>query len=139
MWYQLSRIINLDEIESISGWLFRVARNKITDFYRKPSEDLYDDSLFTGDTGAELKDILLGTSLSPEEEFFKEIFWQALSEALDELPAAQRDAYVRNELEGLTLREIAQQSGDNIKTIISRKQYAVKHLRKRLQALYDDL
>jgi len=139
VWYQFSRIINLDEIESISGWLFRVARNKITDQYRKSSEDLYEYSLFDDETGAELKDILLGTSLSPEDEFFKEIFWQELTDALDELPAAQRNAYVRNELEGLTLREIAEETGESIKTIISRKQYAVKHLRKRMQALYDDL
>ena len=139
VWYQFSRIINLDEIESISGWLFSVARNKITDLYRKPAEDLYEDSLFDHLAGEEMKDILLSTSTSPEDEFFKDLFWQTLSDALDELPAAQRNVFVLNELEGLTLREIAGQSGESIKTIISRKRYAVMHLRKRMQALYDDL
>ena len=139
VWYQFSRIINLDEIESISGWLFSVARNKITDRYRKPTEDLYEDSLFDHQDGAEIRDILLSTSASPEDAFFKELFWQTLSDALDELPAAQRNVYVQNELEGLTLREIAEQSGENIKTIISRKRYAVSHLRRRMQSLYDDL
>ena len=139
VWYQLSRIINLDEIESISGWLYRVARNKITDRYRKQSDTLYEDMLFGEEGGDELKNILFGAPDSLEDELFKEIFWQELTDALDELPEAQRNTYIWNELEGMTLREIAEKSNENIKTIISRKQYAVQHLRKRLQGLYDDL
>ncbi|MGI9543041.1 MAG: RNA polymerase sigma factor [Cyclobacteriaceae bacterium] len=139
VWYQFSRIINLDEVESISGWLFRVARNKITDRYRKQSDDLYEDLLFGDSEGAVLREILFSTADTPEDAFFKELFWEELTAALDELPEAQRNAYVWNELEGMTLREIAEKSNESIKTIISRKQYAIKHLRKRLQALYDDL
>ena len=139
VWYQLSRLINLDDLESISGWLFRVARNQIIDRYRKTSDELYEDMLFEDEQGAEFKDILLGAALTPEDDLFKEIFWQELNNALQELPPAQREAFELHELQGYSLKEIAARSNENIKTIISRKQYAVKHLRKRLQELYNDL
>ena len=98
------------------------------------------DLVFEGDEGdLSLKDILLGSSGDPEDEFFKDIFWEELLHALDDLPEAQRNAFVWNELEDMTLQEIADKSGENLKTIISRKRYAVKHLRERLQSLHDDL
>jgi len=139
VWFQLSRLVDLDELQSISGWLFRVARNQIIDRYRKTSPALFEDMLFDDELGAEFRDILLGTTQSPEDALFKEVFWQEFNAALSELPDNQQQAFIQNEMEGKTLREIAEESGENIKTIISRKQYAVKHLRKRLQALYDDL
>ena len=139
VWYRLSRLIDLDDLENISGWLFQVARNQIIDRYRKSTDELYEDMLFEDQQGAEFKDILLGASLTPEDELFKEIFWQELNNALQELPAAQREAFELHELEGYSLKEIAARNNENIKTIISRKQYAVKHLRKRLKELYDDL
>jgi RNA polymerase sigma factor (sigma-70 family) len=87
-----------------------------------------------------VKDILLADdSNSPELGVFKEMFWNELMKALDELPEKQKRVYIQNELEDKTLQEIADEEGENIKTIISRKSYAVKHLRKRLQSLYDDL
>nr|WP_262919567.1 sigma-70 family RNA polymerase sigma factor [Niabella hibiscisoli] len=76
---------------------------------------------------------------NPELEDFKELFWESLFEALEELPVAQREAFVLNELEDMTLQEIADKSGESIKTVISRKRYAVQHLRKRLQYLYNEL
>ena len=139
VWYQLSRLINLDDLESVSGWLFRVARNQIIDRYRKSTDELYEDMLFEDEQGAEFKDILLGAAKTPEDDLFKEIFWQELNSALQELPPAQREAFELHELQGYSLKEIAARNNENIKTIISRKQYAVKHLRKRLQELYDDL
>ena len=69
---------------------------------------------------------------------FRQLFWEALEKALDELPEKQRNAFVWNELDGETLQQIADRTGDNLKTIISRKRYAVQHLRKRLQTLYDE-
>ena len=139
VWYQLSRVVDLDEIENISGWLVQVARNNITDRYRKEKNLLLDDMVFEDEEGSvSLKDILSGYG-GPEDEFFKEIFWEELLRALDELPEAQRNAFIWNELEDMTLREISEKTGESIKTIISRKGYAVKHLRNRLQTLYDEL
>jgi RNA polymerase sigma factor (sigma-70 family) len=85
-----------------------------------------------------LKEMLLADPADPETEYFREVFWQALFAALEELPENQRQVFVWNELEEMTLQEIADKTGQNLKTIISRKGYAVKHLRKRLEALYRD-
>ena len=79
------------------------------------------------------------TSATPEDNFFKELFWEELLSALNELPENQRNVFIWNELEDLTLQEIANKTNENLKTIISRKGYAVKHLRKRLQNLYNEL
>lgn len=140
VWVQLSRLSNLEEVESISAWLYQVARNRITDTYRKKNTESLDDLAFEDEDGnLDFKEILLSDSQSPEDAFFKEIFWDALMQALDELPENQRQVFVWNELEDLTLQEIADKTNENLKTIISRKRYAVQHLRQRLQALYDEL
>ena len=76
---------------------------------------------------------------SPEMDMFKELFWEELMDALEELPSNQRDVFIWNELEDMTLQEIADKTGENLKTIISRKGYAVKQLRSRLEYLYDDM
>lgn len=141
VWQQLSSVVNLDEIEQMSGWLHTVARNKITDRQRKKSPIRLDDlSYESEDRAFDFGEILLADSSGdPESEYLREIFWQELFAALDELPTAQREVFVWNELENLTLQQIADKTGQNLKTIISRKGYAVKHLRKRLQTLYDEL
>jgi RNA polymerase sigma factor (sigma-70 family) len=141
VWQQLSSVVNLDEIEQMRGWLHTVARNKIIDRKRKNAPELLDDFSYENDDGAfNLKGILLADSSGdPEAEYMRELFWQELFNALDELPPAQRDVFVWNELEDLTLQQIADNTGQNLKTVISRKGYAVKHLRKRLQALYNDI
>lgn len=138
VWYQFSRLINLDEIESITGWLYRVARNRITDFYRKSSEDSYDDWL-EDEEGVGWREILFGEPENASEELFKELFWEELMSALDELPENQREVFMKTEIEGKKLREVAEEEGESIKTITSRKGYAVKHLRTRLKKLYDEL
>lgn len=129
VWFQLSRIINLDEIENINAWLHRVARNKITDNYRKSASQATEE--------LEDLDLLIHEGL-PDDEMFKELFWDELFSALDELPEKQRVVFLKNELEDRTLQEIADESGENLKTIISRKRYAVQHLRQKLQRLYDE-
>lgn len=140
VWYQLSRVVDLDAIESISGWLFQVARNRITDSYRKKKEDPLTDWETTDEEGdVSFREILLSDPKTPEDQFFKEIFWEELMAALDELPENQRSVFIQNELDDKTLQEIADESGENLKTIISRKRYAIQHLRKRLQSLYDEL
>jgi RNA polymerase sigma factor (sigma-70 family) len=140
VWYQLSNIIDLDSIDHMSGWLFRVARNKITDNYRKKKPETLED-YYMGEEGEDfnIQDILASDDPSAEEQSLRDMFWEELFLALDELPENQRQVYIWNELEDMTLREIADQTGENLKTIISRKRYAVQHLRKKLEDLYNDI
>lgn len=141
VWYQLSRLTDIEEIENMSGWLYRVARNRITDSHRKnvptPSGN------FQNDDDEEVhffKNVLLADdSDHPEIGLFKEQFWNELMRALGELPEKQRHVFVQNEIENKTLQEIADESEENIKTIISRKRYAVNYLRQELAYLYDEL
>jgi RNA polymerase sigma factor (sigma-70 family) len=140
VWYQLSNVSAIDSIEQVSGWLYAVARNKITDRYRKQKPELLDDLGYEDEDGElHLPDLLLSSDSDPETEHLRGVFWDALFAALEELPDKQRTVFIQNELEDKTLQEIADARGENLKTIISRKRYAVQHLRSRLQYLYDDL
>lgn len=141
VWYQFSRLSNLDELENVSAWLYRVAQNRVTDNYRKKKTENLEDYTYENDENEiSFKEILLlDENASPELALFKEEFWSELMQALDELPENQKEVFLLNEIEDFTLQEIADQKGENLKTIISRKGYAVKHLRKRLQHLYNEL
>ncbi len=139
VWYQLSALGDIETIESVSGWLYRVAKNKITDrFRKKKNESLEDFTLISEDGALDFKDILLTESKTPEDEFMKKLFWDELMTALEELPEKQREVFVMNELEDMSLQSIADLKNENIKTIISRKGYAVKALREKLNTLYND-
>jgi RNA polymerase sigma factor (sigma-70 family) len=141
VWMQLSNLGNIGDLENVSAWLYEVARNKITDKSRKKinlslEEFVYEDE----EGGFNFKEILLlDDTNNPELAFFKEMFWKEFQTALDELPENQREVFLLNEMEDMTLREIAEQKGENLKTIISRKGYAVKHLRNKLNYLYEEL
>jgi len=140
VWFQFSNFSGLESLENISAWLFRVARNRITDLYRKKKTNSLEDFSFVNQDGeTSFRSILLAVETEPELHQFKHIFWEQLMEALNELPEKQREVFVQNELENKTLQEIANQSGENLKTIISRKGYAIKHLRTKLSSLYDEL
>jgi RNA polymerase sigma factor (sigma-70 family) len=140
VWFQLSHSVEPDEIEQMSGWLFHVARNKIIDKHRKKTTASLDDYIYENEDGEFcLRDILLTDGNNPETEYLKEVFWQELLAALEELPVNQREVFIWNELEDMTLQEIADQTGEKLKTIISRKGYAVKHLREKLESLYLEL
>ena len=141
VWYQLSNLTNIDALENTGAWLYSVSRNKITDFYRKKKTDNLEDYAYENEEGDFLiKNALLSDdSNDPELAMFKELFWDELRLALDELPENQRYVFIQNEMEDKTLQEIADESGENLKTIISRKGYAVKHLRKKLFSLYNEL
>jgi len=141
VWYQLSNISNISEIENLSAWLYRVARNKVTDKYRKKSNESLEDYMNEDEEGGfHFKEmLLLDESQHPDLAAFKEVFWTELMLALDELPENQREVFVLNEIEDMTLQEIADKQGENLKTVISRKGYATKHLRKKLSYLYNEL
>ncbi|WP_282635576.1 RNA polymerase sigma factor [Sphingobacterium thalpophilum] len=143
VWYQLSRLTNMDELENASAWLYAVTRNKITDSYRKKKSESLDE-LLEGDEEGEsafpVRQFLLADdSNNAELKLFKDIFWDELMKALEELPEKQRRVFILNEMEEKTLQEIADMENENLKTIISRKGYAVKHLRLRLRSLYEEL
>lgn len=139
VWFQYSNLDEVDAIESVSGWLYRVAKNKITDRFRKKKPERLEDFSYENEEGElNFKEILLSETHAPEDAFFKKLFWEELMNALEELPEKQRHVFVENELEDKSLQDIADAEGENIKTIISRKGYAVKFLRERLTNLYND-
>lgn len=133
---------NTEPIEQASSWLFRVARNKITDNYRKQKLPLADDIL-GGETNDEetfdWKELIAGDNQNPETSFLRNIFWEELQLALDELPVEQREVFIQHEIEGQGFQDIENATGINIATLISRKRYAVLHLRERLAVLKEEL
>ena len=141
VWYQFSNLTNINALENASAWLYAVSRNKITDFYRKKKTDHLEDYMYENEEGDfSLKDLLVSdNSNNPEISMFNDILWENLLDALEELPENQRQVFILNELEDKTLQEIADDTSENIKTIISRKGYAVKHLRNKLRPLYNEL
>ena len=133
---------NTEPIEQVSGWLYKVARNKITDSYRKKKLPLADDVFINWQNEEELfdwKEFLLADDGNPETEYLRSLFWEALQQALEELPAEQRNVFIQNEMEGIPFKDIEQQTGVSVATLISRKRYAVLHLRDRLRVLKDEL
>ncbi|UOE46963.1 RNA polymerase sigma factor [Mucilaginibacter sp. SMC90] len=143
VWYQFSAVINSEPIEQTSAWLYRVARNKITDKHKKKTETLLDDMLADGedydDEAPDFKAILLTEATTPETEYLRNLFWEQLFFALDELPEEQKQVFVWHELEDIPFEEIAKRTGLNTNTLVSRKRYAVVHLRKRLAQLYKEI
>lgn len=139
VWYRFTSVVDTEPIEQASAWLFRVARNRITDRYRKKKEESLEDFAYEDEEGNTFfKELLFQTEEDAYSEEFREIFWEALFSALDELPENQKNVFVWNEMEDETFQDISDRTGINIKTLISRKRYAVQHLRKRLQNLHDE-
>ena len=133
---------NAEPIEQASSWLFRVARNKIIDNYRKQKLPLADDVFPGGDDeedGFNWKEMLLPSDTNPETEYLRNLFWDQLQLALDELPEEQRIVFIQTEIEGMAFKEIAAETGVSVPTLISRKRYAVLHLRERLRVLKDEI
>lgn len=141
VWYQFSNLTNFSQIVNVGSWLYTVARNKITDNYRKKRPTNLEDIAFEDDFESfSISEILLlDNEKNPELKFFQEEIWNELFNALKELPEKQRLVYIENEIENKTLQQIADEQNENIKTIISRKHYAIKHLRSKLKQLYKDL
>ena len=138
VWYQLSNLSDIAELDNVSAWLYEVARNKITDKARKKKNLSIEEYEYETENGEfNFKEILLMDDTgNPELTFFKELFWKEFQKALEELPSNQKEVFILNEMEDLTLQQIADRKGEKLKTIISRKGYAVKHLRNKLNYLY---
>ena len=128
-------------IDHVAGWLFRVARNRITDLFRKHTPEPLPDRPFSADElddGLRLDDLLPSPDAGPEALYTRSAVFDAVAQALDELPREQRDAFVAHEIEGRSFKDLALETGLNVNTLLSRKRYAVLHLRERLRQLYED-
>src|SRR5713101_1298678 len=127
-------------IEHVTGWLFRVARNRITDLLRKKKPVSFSDAAAEDEAGELLRieDLLPSPDAGPEALYIRHVLLDELELALDELPPEQREAFVAHELEGRSFKEMAAETGVSVNTLLSRKRYAVLHLRERLRNIYDE-
>ncbi len=127
-------------IEHVTGWLFRVARNRITDLFRKKKPESFSDAAVASDEDEPLylEDLLPSADAGPDAVFARNVLLEAIEMALEELPEEQREVFVAHEVEGLSFKEIAAETGVSVNTLLSRKRYAVLHLRERLQNIYDE-
>jgi RNA polymerase sigma factor (sigma-70 family) len=127
-------------IEQVSAWLFRVARNRITDRFRKKRAEALRNPIEGTESGDALllEDLLPSTEAGPEAAYARSVLLEEIEAALEELPKEQRDVFVAHEVEGRSFKEIAAETGAGVNTLLSRKHYAVLHLRRRLQAIYDE-
>ncbi len=125
-------------IEQVTAWLFRVARNRMIDLFRRKKPDSLNDPV-SEDDGDTLEDLLPSPDEGPEAAYARGLLLDALDEALDELPAAQREVFIAHELLGRSFKEIAEETGLSVNTLLSRKRYAVLHLRRRLESIYSTI
>lgn len=141
VFYEFTQACHLPEpIEQASAWLFRVARNRIIDRFRKKKEVALDDLHAGGDEGDDCRlDLMLPSpDAGPEAAYTRAMLLEELQRALEDLPANQREVFIAHELDGVSFKEMAAQSGVSINTLLARKRYAVLFLRQRLQALYEE-
>ena len=127
-------------IEHVTGWLFRVARNRITDLFRKKKPGTFSDEVTQGEDGEvlQVEDLWPSPDAGPEALYVRNVVLDELELALEELPEQQREVFVAHELEGRSFKEMAAETGVSVNTLLSRKRYAVLHLRERLQSVYDE-
>jgi len=127
-------------IDHVTGWLFRVARNRITDLFRKQRTETFNDKPIEDNDGELLRieDLLPSPDAGPEALYIRNVLLDELELALDELPDEQRKVFIAHELEGRSFKELSAETGVNVNTLLSRKRYAVLHLRERLQSIYDE-
>ncbi len=126
-------------IENIASWVFTAVRNRIIDSYRKKRAETFSDMQTPGqaEDGVDSFENFLGDlTTSPESDLIRKTIWESVLEGLEELPEEQREVFVKNEFEGVSFREMSEETGVNINTLLARKRYAVLHLRKKLKDLY---
>jgi RNA polymerase sigma factor (sigma-70 family) len=132
----------IESIEKVTAWMFRVARNKIIDKYRKQTPQSFSRLEASGiedEAPMLLSEIISDSSNAPDDLYTRELIWDAIETVLGELPVKQREVFVWHELEELSFKEMAAKTGESMNTLLSRKRYAVNYLRKRLQDLYQEL
>src|SRR5215510_9538786 len=117
----------MQPIEQVGAWLFRVARNRITDRFRKKKPELFTDQAVSGEESLSFEDLLPSPDAGPEAEYTRSVMLEELEDALDELPDEQREVFLATEFEGYSFRELAESGGVSINTLLSRKRYAVQH------------
>src|ERR1035438_4923768 len=127
-------------IEHVTGWLFRVARNRITDLFRKKKAETFSDRAVEGEDGELLRieDLLPSPDAGPDALYVRGVLLEELEFALDELPGEQREVFVAHAVEGRSFKELSAESGVKVNTLLARKRYAVLHLRERLQSVHDE-
>jgi RNA polymerase sigma factor (sigma-70 family) len=125
-------------IEHVTGWLFRVARNRITDLFRKKRPESFSDAADEDGEVLQIEDLSPSPDTGPEALYVRNVLLDELELAVDELPEEQRAVFVAHELEGRSFKEMAAETGVSVNTLLSRKRYAVLHLRERLQNIYDE-
>ena len=127
-------------IDHVTGWLFRVARNRITDLFRKKQPEDFSDTAIEDEEGdaLQIEDLLPSPDAGPEALYLRQVLLDELELVLDELPEGQREAFIAHELDGRSFKEISAETGVSVNTLLSRKRYAVLHLRRRLQSIYDE-
>jgi len=128
-------------IEHVTGWLFRVARNRITDLFRKKKPQSFADAKAEDESGEllQIEDLLPSPEAGPEAVYVRNMLLEELELALEELPDEQREVFVGHELEGRSFKEMAEETSVSVNTLLSRKRYAVLRLRERLRSIYDEL
>src|SRR5712691_9668972 len=128
-------------IDHVTGWLFRVARNRITDLFRKKKPESFSDTAVADedDELLQLEDLLPSPDAGPDALYARNVLVDELELAVDELPEEQREVFVAHEFEGRSFKEMAAETGVSVNTLLSRKRYAVLRLRERLQSMYDEL
>src|SRR5213080_2359816 len=127
-------------IDHVAGWLFRVARNRITDLFRRKKPESFSNARVADEDGDVLRveDLLPSPDAGPEALYVRGVLLEELELALDELPDEQREVFIAHEIEGRSFKELSAESGVNVNTLLSRKRYAVLHLRERLQSIHDE-
>jgi len=143
VFYNYTKVNNLvNPVEQTAAWLYRAANNRIINYYKKKKDVSF--SVLTDNASnddADLSDfieILTADKNTPETEILRSFVWDTIKNALDELPQAQRDIFIQTEFEGFAVNEVAEKTGISVNTLLSRKHYAVKHLREKLKNLYID-
>lgn len=128
-------------VEHVTAWLFRVARNRIIDLFRRKRPGSLNDPVHPGEEGEPLllEEVLPSSDAGPDGAYTRGILLDALEDALEELPASQREVFLAHEVEGVPFKQLSAETGLSVNTLLSRKHYAVLHLRRRLQSIYEEI
>ena len=141
VFYQFTKVSqNLGNLERTTSWLYKVARNRVIDWYRKKRDFSYEDQFKSTDKDLFVEELLpIFNSVTPEDEYTNDVFWDMLEEALAELPENQKTVFIEHEINGKSFKELSEETGLTVNTLISRKRYAVMHLRTVFKEMFNEL